>query len=64
MSWENELRERLGAFTNKLGYNNGIAVSLKFRVVSGCFQRECSSNAFKLIDMKYDKFKSNNVNII
>lgn len=47
--WPRELAKRIGTFSEPFT-GSGIAVSLKIRVVSGCFHREHSPHAYELID--------------
>lgn len=48
-SWEHEFEERLKDF-KKDRANDGRSVSIKIRVVSGCFHREHSPRAYEMID--------------
>jgi hypothetical protein len=48
VEWESEFRERMRRFTPPR--DGDVAVSLKVRVISGCFHREHSPQAYALID--------------
>jgi hypothetical protein len=51
MSWEDEFRRRLKRFEKTFPTQNGdTPISIKVRVSSGCFHREHSPNAYRLID--------------
>ncbi len=49
-AWESEFRQRLRSFEAGGPSDGGAAASIKIRVTSGCFHRECSPNAYDLID--------------
>jgi hypothetical protein len=49
MDWESTIRERLQRFAAAQP-GDGVPVSIRVRVFSGCFHREHSSRAFALID--------------
>ncbi len=50
-NWEDEFRHRLNKFGNVLSTKgDGIIVSIKIRVISGCYHRSCSPNAYRIID--------------
>src|SRR6266542_4804124 len=52
-AWESQFRRRMRAF--ELGHttgNDGMPVSIKVRVTSGCFHREHSPQAYALIDQQ------------
>jgi len=57
MTWENELSERLETFRQEKHLDDDVLIlSIKIRVTGGCFHREHSPNAYKLIDnLKYSK---------
>ncbi len=57
MTWENELSERLETFRQEKHLGDDVLIlSIKIRVTGGCFHREHSPNAYKLIDnLKYSK---------
>jgi hypothetical protein len=49
--WEREFRHRMNSFSrNLLRPPESIAVSIKVRVTSGCFHRDHSLEAYKIID--------------
>lgn len=51
MNWENEFRLRMAKFKRGLPFSeNTIDLSIKIRVVSGCYHREHSPNAYQIID--------------
>jgi hypothetical protein len=50
MEWENELRARLGDHRPSRQDQNGLPVSIKVRVMGGCFHRQHSPVAYELID--------------
>lgn len=49
-AWRNEFRQRISTFDQGLHGGDGLAVSIKVRVTSGCFHREHSPQAYRLID--------------
>ena len=50
-AWESEFRTRMGSFKLQRPPREGeVSVSMKVRVVSGCFHREHSPHAYTLID--------------
>lgn len=49
--WEDTFRHRMEKFGNTYSVNpDGVALSIKVRVISGCFHREHSPHAYKIID--------------
>jgi len=46
MAWEEEFKQRMDGFSRE---GSGFPVSIKVRVDSGCFHREHSPNAYKMI---------------
>jgi len=53
ISWEQSFRRRMRDFEVRRSPQPGeVAVSLKVRVVSGCFHREHSPHAYEIIDQK------------
>src|SRR5262249_27779034 len=53
ISWEHTFRHRMRSFEAHRSPQPGeVAVSLKVRVVSGCFHREHSPHAYAIIDQK------------
>jgi len=46
--WEHEFRQRMKHFRE--GRESGIELSIKIRVTSGCFHREHSPEAYRIID--------------
>lgn len=51
MRWESQFRERMHSFERQRPAREGeTSVSLKLRVTSGCFHREHSPSAYRLID--------------
>jgi len=54
--WRETLRDRMRSFEARRAPRPGeAAVSIKVRVVSGCFHRERSPRAYKLIDRSLAK---------
>jgi hypothetical protein len=58
-NWTTEFQERIGDFTIRQQHKNGKAVSIKVRIAAGCFHREHSSEAYRLIDKKTSKLPNN-----
>jgi hypothetical protein len=51
MAWEDEFRRRMNSFETSLTtQENGASISIKIRVLGGCFHREHSPHAYKEID--------------
>jgi hypothetical protein len=51
MVWEDEFRRRMNRFETSLPtQENGTSISIKIRVLGGCFHREHSPHAYKKID--------------
>jgi hypothetical protein len=51
MTWENEFRHRIRSFeASPSAKGGGLSVSIKIRVMSGCYHREHSPNAYRVID--------------
>lgn len=51
LAWEHEFRARMRLFEARRAPNgNEVSVSTKLRVISGCFHREHSRNAYDIID--------------
>lgn len=48
MSWESQFRDRMERFHR--GRGDGLELSIKVRVTSGCFHREHSPEAYRIID--------------
>ena len=55
MEWEKEFRIRMQEFSEAYP-GNGLPVSIKFRIGSGCFHRDHSPKAYFLIDQAIKKF--------
>ncbi len=54
--WQKTFRERMHRFEARPPARPGdVAVSIKLRVVSGCFHREHSPHAYAVIDSQLDK---------
>ena len=53
--WMTEFQERMGDFASRQQHKNGKGVSIKVRIVDGCFHREHSSEAYRLIDKETSK---------
>jgi len=47
--WRNEFRRRMNTF-DEHAHDDELAVSIKVRVTSGCFHREHSPQAYRIID--------------
>jgi hypothetical protein len=57
--WENEFRHRIETFETPFSATGkGKAISIKIRVTSGCFHREHSPYAYKLIDAQLKSYPS------
>lgn len=57
--WENEFRHRIEAFETPFSAKDkGKAISIKMRVTSGCFHREHSPYAYRLIDAQLKSYSS------
>lgn len=55
--WQQTFRERMHRFEARAGARPGnVAISIKVRVVSGCFHREHSPYAYVVIDSQLAKF--------
>jgi hypothetical protein len=55
--WQQTFRERMHRFATRAGARPGnVAISIKVRVVSGCFHREHSPHAYVVIDSQLAKF--------
>jgi hypothetical protein len=50
-AWRSEFRERMESFDARHP-GAGVPISIKVRVVSGCFHREHSPHAYELIDQQ------------
>ena len=51
MIWENEFRNRIKKFeASSPEKGNGLSVSIKVRVIVGCYHREHSPEAYRIID--------------
>jgi hypothetical protein len=51
MTWESEFRRRMNRFRASLpSEGNGVPLSIKLRVSSGCFHREHSPYAYRVVD--------------
>lgn len=51
MAWENEFRRRIENFhSSKVNKGDGIPISIKIKPSGGCFHREHSPLAYKIID--------------
>jgi hypothetical protein len=58
--WQKTFQERMHHFEHQRASRPGeVAVSLKIRVVSGCFHREHSPHAYELIDSQLAKIRPN-----
>jgi hypothetical protein len=56
--WREAFRNRMRHFEARHAAMPGeVAVSIKVRIRSGCFHRECSPRAYELIDRRLNKFK-------
>jgi hypothetical protein len=66
MSWTNEFKNRIQDFESGFDDKDSFALSIKIRVVNGCFHREHSPEAYKIIDLElqhYD-FKKERIALI
>jgi hypothetical protein len=60
--WQKTFRDRMSRFEVQRPQRAGdMAVSIKVRIVSGCFDREHSPRAYELIDSKLAKLSPNSV---
>jgi len=51
MAWEDDFRKRMDVFSASSSSSyNGIPVSIKIRTTKGCYHREHSPSAYKIID--------------
>jgi hypothetical protein len=50
MNWTNEFKNRIQDFEGQFNEKESFALSIKIRVTSGCFHREHSPEAYKIID--------------
>jgi hypothetical protein len=50
MNWTNEFKNRIEDFEGQFNEKDSFALSIKIRVISGCFHREHSPEAYKIID--------------
>ena len=58
-SWEDEFRQRIEAFETPFSAKGkGKAISIKVRVTSGCFHREHSPYAYRIIDAQLASYSS------
>lgn len=58
MNWANQFKNRIDDFENHFGDENGVSISIKIRVESGCFHREHSPKAYEIIDKELKAFDS------
>lgn len=56
-NWQRTFRERMHRFERESPAPGEVAVSIKIRVVSGCFHREHSPRAYELIDSQLAKIR-------
>ena len=56
MSWQNQFKNRIDDFENHFKNGPGVAISIKIRVDSGCFHRDCSPKAYSIIDDELKNF--------
>jgi hypothetical protein len=57
--WENEFRHRIETFEIPFSAKGkGKAISIKVRVTGGCFHREHSPNACRIIDAQLESYHS------
>jgi hypothetical protein len=58
--WRDEFAERMRGFAVRKGFGRaGSGVSIKVRIESGCFHREHSPEAYKVIDRRLTKLPRN-----
>ncbi len=65
--WENEFRHRLDSFgTGIKKKGEGLTLSIKTRVTGGCFHRQHSPNAYKIIDeyFRTHQFKEDKIEFV
>lgn len=62
MTWEDEFRRRMNKFETTMPIQeNGTSISIKIRVSSGCFHREHSPHAYRMIDEYLHSHPSNDL---
>jgi hypothetical protein len=60
-SWENDFRHRIEVFESPFsGKSKGKAISIKIRVTGGCFHREHSPIAYRIIDSYLKSYSPHN----
>lgn len=66
MAWSYELKERLAQYLHLVGQieQNVLPISIKIRVTSGCFHREHSPVAYKLIDEYVKTHPERNIRLV
>lgn len=66
MRWTNEFKNRIQDFENQFNDEDSFALSIKIRIKSGCFHRDCSPEAFKIIDNEIEQhdFKKERIALI
>ena len=58
MPWINEFRDRVGRFEAMLPPREGeVPVSVKVRIDTGCYSRQCCPHAFSIIDRKVEELR-------
>jgi hypothetical protein len=66
MNWTNEFKNRIQDFENEINNKDSFALSIKIRITSGCFHREHSPEAYRLIDseIQHRDFKKERIALI
>lgn len=65
MTWEDEFRRRIKQFeTSSPANDDELRVSIKIRVASGCFHREHSRHAYRIIDEYLDAHPSPQISFL
>lgn len=63
--WEDTFRNRMEKFSSDFPASpDDVAVSIKIRVISGCFHREHSPHAYKIIDNYLQNIADENIGFI
>jgi hypothetical protein len=56
MSWANKFKNRIQDFESGFNDKDSFALSIKIRVANGCFHREHSPEAYKMIDFELQHY--------
>jgi len=61
--WERVFNERMNDFGSRFG-DTGLSISIKVRVASGCFHRQCSPRAYEIIDHQLTEAQLDHVDFV